>query len=201
VFGFDELEPPEGDIQTAWELLLNADRDDQCCDLAEVAELIYGEFTPASAWATWELVHENLYFTGTPRAVSVRSQREVAGQIAAREAKEAAILAWKEFLQRIADGTYALQDERYLREVEELAYGSRQDSRVMRDLGRAERPETAHALLLELGYWDYTVDPYPRRFGLPTTSPTLDVPDLRDESREDLTHLQAFAIDDRDNVD
>jgi len=201
VFGFNELEPPEGDIQTAWELLLNAGEDDQSCDLVEVAELIYGEFTPASAWATWELVHENLYFTGTPDAVSVRSQREVAGQIAAREAKEAAALAWKEFMQRIADGTYALQDERYLREVEELAYGSRQDSRVMRDLGRTEHPETAHALLLELGYWDNTIDPYPRRFGLPTASPALDLPDLQDESREDLTHLQAFAIDDRDNVD
>jgi exoribonuclease-2 len=66
----------------------------------------------------------------------------------------------------------------------------------MRELGREESPENAHALLLELGHWDETVNPYPQRLGLPLSPPALELPLLPDESRADLTHLPAFAIDD-----
>jgi exoribonuclease-2 len=71
----------------------------------------------------------------------------------------------------------------------------------LRELGRTQTPENAHALLLELGYWDYTVNPYPVRLKLPTDAPAMALPDLPDESRVDLTHLPAFAIDDEDSKD
>jgi exoribonuclease-2 len=72
---------------------------------------------------------------------------------------------------------------------------------VLRNLGRAEKPETAHALLLEVKRWDSTIDPYPSRLGLTTTPPTAPLQGLPQEDRVDLTHLPAFAIDDQGNQD
>ena len=42
-----ELEPQSGEVETAWELTIG-----ETTSLAELAELIYGEYTPATAWAT-----------------------------------------------------------------------------------------------------------------------------------------------------
>jgi exoribonuclease-2 len=66
-------------------------------------------------------------------------------------------------------------------------------------LGRKETRESAHALLLELGYWDYTVVPYPQRLGLSSAPPAAELPELPQETRVDLTSLPAFAIDDEGN--
>jgi exoribonuclease-2 len=71
----------------------------------------------------------------------------------------------------------------------------------MHALGRAESPQNAHILLLELGYWNYTVTPYTRRLDLITSPPALELPPLPQEERIDLTHLPAFAIDDEGNQD
>jgi len=71
----------------------------------------------------------------------------------------------------------------------------------LRELGRSQSPENAHALLLELGYWDFAVNPYPHRLKLPVDPPLVELPDLPDEKRVDLTHLPAFAIDDEGSQD
>ena len=63
---------PAGEIEAACELL-----DGGQTTLPELADLIYGGYTPATAWATWRLVNEGLYFQGTPEAVSVRPLAEV----------------------------------------------------------------------------------------------------------------------------
>lgn len=43
--GLSELNAPEGEMKTAWELLAGS-----TTHLAELAELAYGEFTPQTAW-------------------------------------------------------------------------------------------------------------------------------------------------------
>jgi exoribonuclease-2 len=192
----DELRPQAGEVETAWEILAGA-----TLHLAELAELVYGVYTPATAWAVWELVVDGLYFRGTPEAVVARSPEEVTQERAAREAKTAERQAWAAFLARVQDGQTAPEDRLYLRDVEALALGQHNKSRVLRHLGRAERPENAHALLLELGHWDRMIDPYPQRLGLTTTPPTAALPTLPQEGRVDLTHLPAFAIDDEDTQD
>ena len=63
-----ELDLPEGELLEAWELLAG-----ECCDLEELAALIYGEFSPASAWASWQRVAEGLYFEGSPTSIRARS--------------------------------------------------------------------------------------------------------------------------------
>ena len=188
-----ELRPQPGDVEAAWEVLAGS-----TTTLRELADLVYGAFTPATAWAAWQLVAEGLYFRGTPEQVEACAPEEVAKKQATREAEAAEKRAWAAFLERVHTKQITPEDSRYLREVQDLALKRTAKSRVLHELGREESPENAHALLLDLGYWDHTVNPYPQRFGLATSSPTLEVPNLPDEQRVDLTHLPAFAIDDQD---
>ncbi len=191
-----DLQPLSGEVKTAWELLAGS-----TTTLAELAELIYEEYTPATAWATWQLIDDGLYFRGTPQEVVTASAAEVAAAQAARQAKAAEAQAWTGFLERVTTGRFEPDDARFLREVEELALGRQSKSRLLRELGRTQTPENAHALLLELGYWAETVNPYPIRLNLPTEPPAIELPPLPDEARLDLTHLPAFAIDDEGSQD
>jgi exoribonuclease-2 len=193
----DELRSHEGEMKTAWELLANSST-----TLRELAELAYGGYTPSTAWAAWQWVTDGLYFEGTPQEVVARTPAEVAEEKADREARAAERRAWEAFLERAQAGDYVPEeDERYLTEVEMLALGRTEHSRVLSELGRAETPENAHALLLDLGYWDHTVVPYPERLGLDASPPAMAPPALPEEPRTDLTHLPAFAIDDEGSTD
>jgi exoribonuclease-2 len=196
----EALGAPPGEVELAWEMLSEAP--ELAHSLEELAELAYGEFSPSSAWATWLLVEDGLYFRGTPEAIFARSAAEVNAQQAARQARQEEALVWKAFVDRARNGQINLQqDERYLREVEDLAYGRRSVSRLLSELGRSTRPETAHAFLLETGYWRNTTNPYPVRLGLPIHNPESILPALPDEPRLDLTGLTAYAIDDCENKD
>jgi exoribonuclease-2 len=193
----DQLHPQEGEMRTACELLSG-----RTTTLSELTELAYGEYTPTTAWAAWQWVTDGLYLEGPPQEILVRTSDQVARERAHREARAAEQRAWEAFLERARAGDFApAQDERYLTEVERLALGHTEHSRVLGELGRAETPENAHALLLQLGYWDHTVVPYPERLGLTTGAPQAVLPELPAESRVDLTHLPAFAIDDEGSTD
>lgn len=183
-----------GEMKTAWELLAGT-----TTSLAELAALAYGTFSPATAWAVWQWVADGLYFQGTPDAVNARSQDDVAREVEIRAARSAEERAWEEAMRRFRAGQTLPGDARFLRDVEELALGRTTKSRVLQHLGRSESPEAAHAFLLETGHWDYTANPYPQRLRLPSTTVAAFVPGLPDEERVDLTHLQAFAIDDAGN--
>lgn len=191
-----DLGQPDGEVKTAWELLQG-----ESTSLAELAELAYGSFTPASAWSVWQLVVEALYFGGTMDQITVHDPQQVTEELEARQAKAAEAAAWSAFLERMAAGRYLPEDERYLAEVAEVAYGQREESRVLAALGQAESPENAHAVLLKLGYWDGTVNPYPARSGLVCSAPTETIGELPEEARRDLTHLAAIAIDDAGSHD
>jgi exoribonuclease-2 len=192
----DELHTPMGEVETAWELLAG-----ETTSLPELAELVYDVFTPVTAWATWQLLEDGLYFQGSPDTITVHTPEEVVAIKAGRAAKLHEQVAYDAFLARAATNTYTTDDERYLQEIEQVAFGRREKSRVMRDLGHTPSPENGHRLLLNLGYWDHTVNPYPVRFGLPMDPPQFDLPELPDEPRRDLTHLPAFAIDDEGSSD
>ena len=189
-------EIPAGEIEAACELL-----DGSQTTLLELAELIYGAYTPATAWATWRLVDEKLYFQGTLEAINVRPLAEVEQERIAREAKAVERDVWNSFLQRARTGRCAPEDARYLLEVEELIWGQREQSRVLQALECNQTPESAHALLLRLGYWNEQHNPWPRRTGAILEHPTVPLTELPQESRLDLTGLPAFAIDDEGNLD
>ncbi len=190
----DELGAPTGEVETAWELLAG-----EATTLAELAELAYGEYTADTAWAAWQLVDDGLYFQGTPEELVARTIEQVSQEQADREAQIARERARAAFLERVRAGRVLPEDGPYLRKIEDFALARRTKSPLLRELGRKETAENAHALLLELGYWDHMVDPYPQRLGLPTQAVEVALPELPEEERVDLTHLDALAIDDEGN--
>jgi exoribonuclease-2 len=196
--GFGDLRSTvAGDVNAAWELLAG-----ERTTLEELAELAFDTFTPATAWIIWEMVEDGLYFQGIePGAIEVQSEAAVAAVLADRAAKAVEEAAWQAFVDRMDRGEFLSEDEANLSDVVELAMGTRSSSRTLNQLGRPETPQAAHELLLQIGYWDETVNPYPSRFGLSQTQPEMALPSLPDEARRDLTRLAAFAIDDEGNTD
>jgi exoribonuclease II len=186
-----ELVHIQGDVRTAWEILAGGK-----ITLEELAELAYGEFSPSSAWSAWQCIAEQVYFTGSPVDIRVYSAEEVEQKQKERAQAEAEQQAWKSFIDRVQHRTVGPADHDYLIDVENLAYRRSSHSRVLHVLGRAESAESAHSLLLDLGVWNELVNPYPIREGVVLQQVDLPVPSLPKEDRLDLTHLQAFAIDD-----
>lgn len=192
-----ELQPQEGEIQDAWELMAG-----ETTNVAELAELAYGEWTPATAWAIWQEVDDGLYFIGTrPSKIVVNEPEVLAKKQAARQAKQAKKIAWEAFLTRLQENDFIAEDESFIKDVTSLALERQEHSRVLRALGRSETPQNAHQLLLDIGYWDSTFNPYPQRIGASTSELQIELPDLAEEERLDLTHLLALAIDDEGSRD
>ncbi len=191
-----DLTPVSGDVETAWEIL-----EGEQTDLAGLAELVFDAYTPATALAAWELVEDGLYFQGEPDRLTARPAGELEKEKTSRLVKAADERAWSEFIHRVQNGEILPAERENLSGVEALALGRSSSSRVLNELGRGNTPENAHALLLKLGHWDVTRNPYPARFDLPLDSPKIELPELPGEQRLDLTDLPAFAIDDEDNQD
>ncbi len=191
-----DLRVQEGEIGIAWELLAG-----ESIPLADLAELAFGEFTPDTAWSAWQWVLDGLYFQGSPEEIYAIPAEEVAKEKENRQAKADEQKAWQDFLGRLATNSLIPDDQYFLEEVEALARGQKNSSRVMKALGQNEHPENAHDLLLTIGYWDVTENPYPQRAGLVTYSPANIELSLVDEDRRDLTHLHSLAIDDPQTQD
>ncbi|MES9990820.1 MAG: RNB domain-containing ribonuclease [Candidatus Thiodiazotropha sp.] len=190
------LTPQRGEVEENWELLEGAKT-----DIKELSELVFGDFTPALAWATWQLVAEGIYFEGEPASIRPRSAEQVAAEIAKRRKKAAEAEAWEGLMQRLQSGSILEEDRKALGEVEALALEKREKSRILQALEIQETPVNAHRLLLKTGYWPPNENPYPRRMGIDETIPVQVVPALPQEERLDLTGLAAYAIDDEDNQD
>ena len=190
VHNLAHLEPQSGDSETAWELLSH-----ETVTLSELAELAFGTFTPSTAWAAWQLVCESLYFQGTPDCITACSREEVSRKQEIRRFRTSQKIAWTGFLNRVANRQVTSEDVHFMAEVEAMALGEATECRVLRELGRSQNPQNAHSLLLELGRWNKSVNPYPKRFGVPLSVPVAKLPELPEEDRVDLTHFTAFAID------
>ena len=191
-----ELTPQEGEPEAAWELLEGAQT-----TLQELAELAFDAFTPATAWAAWQLVADGLNFSGTPTAIQARTRDEVECTRTERGAKANAERDWHDFLARMAAAAPVPEDGARLGEVERLALGQSERSRVLEALGHEQTPVNAHRALIQVGYWADRHNPYPRRCGVATAEPDRAVPEVPEEDRLDLTALPAYAIDDEGNQD
>lgn len=193
---FSELDGAQGDVQTAWELLTG-----EMTTLPELAELIFDAFTPATAMATWELIADGLYFSANGKKIAVHTPEQVEAQQQARQAKSDKKQAWVEFIERLRNRRLEAADAEKMGEVEAVAYGKSDKSKIMAELGLQITPEKAHDLLLKTGIWAISKNLHPRRFDLHKEPQRHPVPDLPEEARLDLTHLPAFAIDDEGATD
>ncbi|MCB1762383.1 MAG: RNB domain-containing ribonuclease [Gammaproteobacteria bacterium] len=191
-----QLQQPEVEITEAWELL-----GEETIDIRELTEVIYGEYTPAATWAAWSKVAEGLYFEGDPDRIQARTKAQIDADVAERESRVAADREWNALLDRLRKRNLAAADGPQMLEVEQLAFGQCEYSRILAALDYPENPVSAHRMLVSVGHWPETCNPYPRRFSLPIENPQLVCPDLPCEERVDLTHLQSFAIDDEESED
>jgi len=196
-----ELTPCQGALEDAWELLEGTET-----DLKELAELVFDAFTPATAWATWQLLAEGVWFEGELHAIRPRARELIRREQAERAAKAAAEAEWAALLARLGAGRFADTDRPRLAEVERLAHEQGEHSRILKALGHPETPASAHRFLVRIGYWAPEHNPHPVRCGATLAAPDLPVPALAapaddTPARLDLTHLAAFAIDDEGNQD
>lgn len=191
-----ELVPQTGEVEEAWSILEGSET-----NLADLAELIYTHFTPITAWATWQLVADGLFFTGNCEVILARKRAKVEQDRQERQEREIARREWAEFIARLKDKTLIPKDKERLPEVEKVAYGQAEGSRILEALDIKASKETAHRFLIEIGHWTLYTNPYPVRCGVNLEPPLFTVPILPTEARRDLTHLLSYAIDNEGNQD
>ncbi len=199
------LSPPADDLEEARTLLSGEET-----TLQEIAELVFNETSVSAIWSAWQLVTEGIYFHGSPRSIKARSDEEFATEKARRAAKQARRESWQEFLIRVEKKALIDTDRNFMAEVENLALERGSESRLLQHLGRQQTKENAHALLIELGFWKKTYNPYPQRLELDNdstqeildhTPADSDAVESAAEERLDLTAQTAFAIDDEGSND
>ncbi len=175
--------------------------EDEAVTLEDLADYLYGDYTPQTAWSTWMLVVDGLYFEGNVNEITARPLDVIQEEKAKREAKQAQKAAWNALIERIKNGKILEEDRTHLVEVEQLACGERENSRIMKTIGLSENKEEAHRLLLRLNYWQESYNPWPRRHQIELSNPDIDIPPALECERQDLQHLQTWAIDDVGNQD
>jgi exoribonuclease-2 len=186
---------PDAPVREAWELLA-ADESGSGLPPGELAELIWGSYSPRSAWALFLALRDGLYFKAAGDRIHPHSAGELETEEKKRAEKGQELRERAAFLERLKNWKPDLAlDGRLLQDVEALAYGTAAKSRTMRDLGLEESPVRAHRLLLETGFWDSSVNPHPQRFGLSLSSASPVPAPPPPEDRLDLGRLRAFAID------
>ena len=180
--------------------------EDEAVSLEDLAEFLYGDFTPQTAWSSWMLVVDDLYFeletdADGNDAIKARPLDFITEEKEKRDAKRNQKETWDSLIDRIKTGKIEEDDRTHLVEVEQLACEERESSRILKTIGISETKEAAHTLLLKLGYWKEEYNPWPRRMGINMTDPQLDIPPMIETDREDLQHLKSWAIDDIGNQD
>jgi exoribonuclease-2 len=191
---------PQVNMREVWELCLDeygaGDAGGRCFSLRDLAELAYGEFTPAAAWAAYMLLLEGVYFNGSPDTVTVRGGAEVEAAEQRLNGKRLDSANRAAFIERLRSGNVDVAaDGQYMQDVEALALGRAIKSRSLREAGIDESPVAAHRLLLKTGYWKPSFNPNPSRFGVSLMPAAAAVPPPPEEERVDLTAMPAFAID------
>jgi len=178
----------------------------EAVSLSDLSDLLYGDFTPQSAWSSWMLVVDGLYFDletdeNGEDLIKARPLDLITAEKEKRDAKRHRQETWDALLERIQTGKIIADDHSELTEVEQLACGERDASRILKAIGISENKEEAHKLLLKLGYWQDKYNPWPRRMGITMVDPDLAICEPVETERRDLKHLQAWAIDDVGNQD
>lgn len=168
---------------------------------AEFTELLFGKDSPQAAWSAYQLLNGNTFTGSVADGVKARPADEIAAALAAEQAKTAAKEQREVLLNRIRKGELQPEDHAALIPVEQVAKGKIPACKILSDLGIEASPEKAHKLLIQLGVWDYLVNPWPERAGVDTSDPEMQIPPLPDEERVDFTHMTALAIDNEGSED
>lgn len=206
-----------GDFETAHAMLTTGveGRDPVAVSWEELAELVYGEFSPASAASCARLAPASGLFRigeAGPLVLSpleieaarrkaedrrLESERRRAFVTAFRSARKAGTAGAQQPLKSLPDSS------RLIAELESYALGMPEKIRagcpLASEAGVAETPEAVHQALVETGIWPSSFNPWPARAGVTLHQPSLQFPGEEARAsalaRVDLTHLDSLAID------
>lgn len=173
--------------------------DGSSINLTELAELIYAENSPQTAWSAWEQLNDGVYFKGTIEKIEPKSEQEINEVLAKRNAKVAYEKERENLVCRIKSSNILPEDAKFMHEIEQFALGKTPNCRLMEELGTEQTQEKAHEILLRTKHWNNFVNPHPERFGISlkrNSDANLETFLLPEENRRDLTNLETFAIDD-----
>ena len=164
--------------------------------LKELTEWLFDDYSSQNAWCTNLLADDGLYFFWNKDILILRSTEQIKVIEKQRQVKSLEI----ESLQRCVDNLQnKIVDERdsfWLSEIEKVALNQSRHTKVLSALSIDNTPERAHQLLLKIKHWSELINPYPERHKIyPNEEQTLDVKEV---TREDLTHIKSFAIDNSD---
>lgn len=165
--------------------------------LKEMTEWLFDGYSSQNAWCTNLLAEDGLYFFWNKDVLILRSTEQI--KVIEKQRQEESLEV--ESLQRCVDNLQNnIVDERdsfWLKEIEKVALNQSKHTKVLSALSIDNTPERAHELLLKIKHWSELINPYPERHKIyPNEELTLD---FRKFTREDLTHLKSFAIDNSDS--
>lgn len=206
----------EGDFATAFEMLFGDPGDTRSTGAQgegkelgtgwmELAELVFGEFTPSTALACVQEAQKEQFFrildgkpAGIPR--TEREARRAKEEEKLREARdrEEFVRGFRKALKEGSQFPPSPAHARLVVELENLALGLAEKSPLAREIGIGEQAEQAHRALVEAGIWEKRFNPWPLRVGCALKPPKSSFP-LReipgDQERVDMRRQRSFAID------
>ncbi len=181
---------PGGEFATAWEMTAGS-----TLSLEDLSELAFGAAGPAELLACRLAAAGGELFRLDGERVAALSAEERAAAADKKKRKENDMAERLSFIARARRHRTEPGDERFWGEVEALAYGRTQKSKLAAEIGAGDSPESAQAWLLRAGLWTAGTNPHPIRSGHPSKAPNLELGPDDDKGRVDLTGMEAWAID------
>jgi len=167
--------------------------------LKELTEWLFDDYSSQNAWCTNLLAEDGLYFFWNKDILILRSTEQIKVIEKQRQEKSLEIESLQQCVDNLQNNKADERDSFWLREIEKVALNQSKHTKVLSALSIENTPEKAHELLLKIKHWSELINPYPERHKIyPNAELTLD---FRKVTREDLTHLKSFAIDNSDSSD
>ena len=165
--------------------------------LKELTEWLFDDYSSQNAWCTNLLAEDGLYFFWNKDILILRSTEQIKVIEKQRQDKSLEIESLQRCVDNLQNNIVDERDSIWLREIEKVAFNQSKHTKVLSALSIDNTPERAHELLLKIKHWSELINPYPERHKIyPNEELTLDVKEV---TREDLTHIKSFAIDNSDS--
>jgi len=165
--------------------------------LKEMTEWLFDDYSSQNAWCTNLLAEDGLYFFWNKDVLILRSTEQIKAIEKQRQEKSLEIESLQRCVDNLQNNIVDERDSFWLKEIEKVALNQSKHTKVLSALSIDNTPERAHELLLKIKYWSELINPYPERHKIyPDEELTLD---FNEVTRENLTHLKSFAIDNSDS--
>lgn len=190
-------------INDIWELVQEETESYSFIDIAELAlsEIKIEEVFPfyfsliSSVYFSQEQKNGKLFFLA-------QSKETIKTLLEKENEKQNETIIKDAFIKRLRQRKVDLEkDSKFLQEIEAFALGKTDKAKYLKEAQIKESIEEAHKLLLDIGFWELSKNPYPTRHGLSmhSSSIVLDSPPVEDDRIK--IETLAYAIDNEGSTD